>query len=110
MFAIDTIINNAFNAMEDVGGKVHVATRKLDENRMSIEISDSGGGVSEDHLAFLFNWPEPDITGGPNIHGVGLPMSRELLSEIGGSISVSNVESGLLVAIEIPYISHSNGS
>ena len=73
-----------------------------------IAISDSGRGIPRENLPFLF---EPFFTTKPDGTGLGLPITREIVHQHGGTISVQSSEGkGTTFSINLPVISHGNSS
>ena len=99
------ILLNSLHAL-DVRGvegeKVLEVRRKLQEDRIIIEVSDNGVGMSESVRAHAF---EPFFTtkeAGKGT-GLGLYISRNVMEESGGSISLEdNPGGGVRVVIEFP--------
>ncbi len=80
------LIVNALQAMPD-GGTLTLATRDEADDAVTIEVADSGAGLSEELLARLF---QPFVTRRPDGTGLGLWISRSLVQRYGGDISASN--------------------
>ena len=96
------LINNAIDAAaEDVGGAGLVTVRVTSAaRRVSIEIEDNGPGVASDVASHLF---EPFVTTKPQGMGLGLALSRELISAHGGTISWEAADPhGARFVIELP--------
>ncbi len=73
-------------------------TRYADFVRLAV--SDTGAGISKEHLAKLFT---PFFTTKSNGTGLGLSISRAILREHGGGISISSVQGeGTKVFVDIP--------
>ncbi|MEI7613307.1 MAG: ATP-binding protein, partial [Betaproteobacteria bacterium] len=87
------LLINALDAVGEVAGqRIHV--RVSDEgHQVSVSIHDGGAGIPEDVLAHLF---EPFFTTKPvgKGLGLGLPISRMIISELGGRIEARNHETG----------------
>jgi two-component system NtrC family sensor kinase len=96
------LVNNAVDAiLEDSNeGDLWVSTRARDES-LIVEFKDSGPGVKDASRVF-----DPFYTTKPVGKGTGLGLSicYGIVTEHGGSISVSNVQpSGACFTIELPY-------
>jgi PAS domain S-box-containing protein len=108
-------INLFFNAVEamEPGGSLSVSTdhgparASGSEDRtappqLRITIQDTGAGVLAEHLGRLF---EPFFTTKPKGTGLGLPITRRIIEEHGGSISVqSELHRGTAFAVILPLI------
>lgn len=90
--AIGNIILNAVDAMP-VGGTLTVAVsreRVNDISHVAVHISDTGEGITEENLDKIF---EPFFTTRVAKRGIGLglPISKKLMEELGGFISVKSL-------------------
>jgi len=89
--AINNVLSNAIEAMPD-GGILTVATRKEDmkgSSYISVDISDTGEGIPEDHLEQIF---EPFYSSKISGHGAGLGLSicKKIVEDHGGFIRVKS--------------------
>jgi two-component system, NtrC family, sensor histidine kinase HydH len=92
------LIKNAAEAMT-AGGRLGVRTYKLEQN-MFIEISDTGKGISPEHLSNLFR---PFFTTKKKGTGLGLAVSYKLVQDHNGDIQVSSeVNQGTRVVVQLP--------
>jgi signal transduction histidine kinase len=106
--------NLFFNAIEAIGqnGEITVATSIVRRRRgaartrstrapsFQITIRDTGMGIPKEQLAQLF---EPFFSTKPNGTGLGLPITREIIQQQGGTISVeSEVKRGTTFCIMLP--------
>jgi two-component system NtrC family sensor kinase len=87
---LDNLLANAIDALGPDGGTVEVTTVR-DGDRLSIEIADTGHGISPDVLANIF---EPFFsTKGPGKgYGLGLAISLTIAELLGGGITVETKE------------------
>jgi signal transduction histidine kinase len=97
------VINNAIDAAAEAGrlpGCVTVRVAALDK-WVQIEVEDNGPGVSDVVAKQLF---EPFVTTKPSGMGLGLALSRELISAHGGTIDWERVrpDGGARFTIELP--------
>jgi len=94
------LIMNAADAME-VGNRITLATG-LSDSRVWLSCSDTGKGISQEHLTRIF---DPFFTTKPpgKGTGLGLHLTRTILEECGGQISVISQEGlGSTFTIDFP--------
>jgi PAS domain S-box-containing protein len=96
------VILNAADAMPG-GGSLTILSKTSElggEKFLQISISDTGHGISPDHLGDIF---KPFFTTKVRGTGLGLPICRKIMEEHCGDISVkSNVGKGTTVEVMIP--------
>jgi signal transduction histidine kinase len=103
------ILLNALAAMNS-GGQLLVATEivvsqqafsgSAPKKQLQVSISDTGVGIAPEHLPRLF---EPFFTTKPEGNGLGLAISRRIILEHGGTISVeSELGKGTAFRIRLP--------
>jgi two-component system cell cycle sensor histidine kinase/response regulator CckA len=95
------LVMNARDAMVD-GGRLVVGTRRLDDERAELTVSDSGPGFSKDALAHLFveGFTTKRDRGGS---GRGLAAIHAIVRGAGGVIEVESVVGmGATVIIRLP--------
>jgi signal transduction histidine kinase len=95
------IINNAFASMK-TGGSVTIRAMIMADTRVQIEITDTGCGISQENLRFIF---EPFFSTKTEVGGTGLGLSitYSLAKELGGRIEVeSKVGKGTTFMINLP--------
>jgi len=80
---------NSRDAMPD-GGTIAVAA-KLAPSKIEITVSDEGSGIAPDLMAKIFT---PFFTTKPTGSGLGLSMARDVMTRIGGKITVENRSTG----------------
>ena len=96
--AIQNLISNGFDAMPD-GGRLLVKT-ELENQHLAIRISDSGEGICHEEQASLFT---PFFTTKVDGTGLGLVLSRQIITEHGGSIHFESEEGeGATFIVELP--------
>jgi putative PEP-CTERM system histidine kinase len=98
-----TITNFIKNALEatPAGGRVHV-TLALDHNRAVITIEDTGSGMDWDFIHNRLFKPFETTKSGKGM-GIGVYLSREYISELGGSLNVmSALGEGTTITITLP--------
>lgn len=110
--ALVNILTNSRHAVESapqvaaVGGvalasepAIRIVTR-AEHGRLSITVSDRGVGIAADDLAHIF---DPYFTTRRAGTGLGLPIARNIVEGLGGSIAVSSrAGEGTEIRIELP--------
>lgn len=83
------LLSNAFKFTPE-GGTITVATHQSATN-FYLEVKDSGSGIAEQDLALIFDrfYQSPHIKNGEGM-GVGLALSKELVTLHGGTIEARN--------------------
>ena len=95
---LDNLIRNAIDAMPE-GGKITLDASK-DNDTITIKVSDTGIGISEESLVKLFT---PFFTTKDKGLGLGLAYCKRAVEAHNGKISVESVENqGTTFTIEIP--------
>lgn len=112
IFAMTQVI---FNSIEFTphGGKIAVSAKKTD-NYVDLIIDDSGEGVDEDELPYVFTAgfmgdeaPNPDDTR----TGMGLFITRSVLQKLGGEcMAESSKGKGMRIIIRLPAMNEENSS
>ncbi len=83
--AFGTILDNAFEAIEECGA-IHVKLFPKDDF-IGIEISDTGCGIPEESLGAIF---DPFFSTKPDRVGINLATAHRIIKEQGGTIQVSS--------------------
>ncbi|MCB9934246.1 MAG: hypothetical protein H6840_01010 [Planctomycetes bacterium] len=82
--ALSNVAVNAAEAMREEGGRLTI--RAAETGRLvAVEIEDNGPGISEEVRGRLF---EPFVTGKADGTGLGLPIARRLLRDLGGDLEM----------------------
>jgi signal transduction histidine kinase len=96
--ALRNLMENAIRATS-AGGTVEMALKVMDEE-IEISVTDSGTGVSDSALGRIF---EPYFSTDASGTGLGLPISRRILEEHGGTLTAHHAEEGgLRVVARLP--------
>jgi signal transduction histidine kinase len=79
------VLNLVLNAVDatEKGGHIHISA-KLDEHHLALRVEDDGRGISLADQCRLF---QPYFTTKPRGTGLGLFISRQIVEELGGSLS-----------------------
>jgi len=97
--ALMNLLLNAVEATQQQG-EVAVSLRRKDGS-VAIEVRDSGAGLSREQQQHLF---EAFYTTKPDGTGLGLAVSRELVTEMGGTLTYRNGSPGATFVIELPAV------
>jgi signal transduction histidine kinase len=99
--AFETVIRNVLQNAVLHGSATHVDVRvAASGDRVRIEIEDNGSGVPQATLAHLGEaFARPSPTSGT---GMGLHVSRRLVTRLDGSMHFGTTGSGFVVTIELP--------
>jgi signal transduction histidine kinase len=95
-------VNLFLNSLEAMPphGILTVGTGPSDDRNVRVTVTDTGPGISPEIIDRLF---EPFFTTKPNGTGLGLPITRRIIYEHGGSISVeSQPNKGATFTILLP--------
>lgn len=95
------LLRNALDAMADKPRKCLKISLHADEQLWRLSVSDSGGGIPEEHLSNVF---DPFFTTKPvgDGLGLGLAVSYAIVHELGGRLSVVNDEDGAVFTLSLP--------
>jgi signal transduction histidine kinase len=97
--ALVNMLVNARHATNGTGMPVALSTR-IDIDRVRITIADRGVGISADDLARVF---DPYFTTKRGGTGLGLPIAKNIVEGLGGSLTVSSIPGhGTEIRIELP--------
>jgi signal transduction histidine kinase len=95
------LLTNAFNHTESGSIVVNTNTRRIDSSvdEMIMTVSDNGSGISSKRLEDIYNPFETHENGG----GLGLYISKHIISLMDGSIDIKSTEGeGTVVSLRIP--------
>ncbi len=98
--AFSNLIRNALEAMEHSDPKELTLTTRVDEERVSVAIKDTGCGIPEEVKPHLFQ--AFYTSKGPKHAGIGLYVARELLAPYEPSFGFSSGEKGTLLEVHFP--------
>jgi len=90
--ALINLLRNAEQALADQqDGEIRLESKLNQRGRVTIEVTDNGPGIKEDILNKIF---VPYFTTKPEGSGIGLSLTRQIMTYHGGFISVCNQEKG----------------
>lgn len=94
------VLNNALAAVPD-GGRIKIASQDLNEEFISVSITDNGCGMSEETLKRMF---EPFFTTKKGTGtGLGMSITYGIVKRLGGDIRVeSRLDQGTTVTVLLP--------
>jgi len=102
------LLNLLFNALKftPAGGKVEVKAKR-ESGQLVLEVSDTGTGISEEQLPFIFDrfW-QADTSSERKYRGVGIGLAlvKELVEVQGGNVAVtSTIGKGTQFTVRLPY-------
>ena len=73
---------------------------KISNNHVELQVSDTGQGIPEDKLAFIF---KPFFTTKPKGTGLGLSLSKQIIEQHDGEIwAESKIDTGTTIFISLP--------
>ncbi len=84
------VVKNAQEAMPE-GGTLSVSTSMDDARYVFVEVRDTGPGIPDENMGKLFN---PFFSTKDKGAGLGLPMTRKIMGDMGGDVEVGNNSDG----------------
>lgn len=105
--ALRNLVSNAIRYNRE-GGSVYITIGESSEDRVRIDIRDTGEGIPEDQIPLLFAPFERlgATSGSVEGTGLGLTICRALLGSMDGSVSVTSVHGqGATFSVELPSAS-----
>jgi two-component system NtrC family sensor kinase len=95
------LMTNAVDAMPK-GGTLRVVVRETPQNKVRVEVSDTGHGISDELMTRIFDpWVSTKKPGRGT--GLGLAIARDVIAAHGGTITVaSTVGQGTTFTIDLP--------
>lgn len=95
------VVNNALDALSDVGGFIHITCYERDPV-LIIEVTDNGPGIPTNYIDNVFD-PFFTTKAVGKGTGLGLSVSYGIVKEHGGNIRAENIENGgVKFTIELP--------
>jgi two-component system nitrogen regulation sensor histidine kinase NtrY len=99
--ALRHLLENSVRAIGERRGRVAVSVERRD-GEVDLVVADSGGGVPEGNLAWLF---EPHFSTTSEGSGLGLALVRRIVARAGGRAEARNSGAGLEVRLVFPAAS-----
>lgn len=101
---LSQVIGNIISNSYKYAGTDIIISYSFQDNYLSMEIADSGGGVPEDEADLLTvkYYRGKNNSEGRDGSGLGLYISNELMKRMNGNLSCSNKKEGLAVTLLIP--------
>ncbi|TCS95439.1 ATP-binding protein [Hazenella coriacea] len=93
------VSKNAIEAMCDGGSLTIQLETHLADSQLTVKVIDTGPGIPKHVMDKIY---DPFFTTKENGTGLGLPICRQILREIGGSIYISTQTLGTTVGIKLP--------
>lgn len=100
--ALNHLIDNAVSSTP-AGGRLELRARRVDD-RCVVEIEDTGGGLSADDAAHLFEplWRSPASTRSRSGLGLGLAVAHHIVAKHGGTLTAANGGAGAVFTLTLP--------
>lgn len=100
--AINNVIKNALQAMEDIDEPELSISLKREQQYLKLSFSDNGAGMNEESLKNAFM---PNFTTKTSGMGLGLPMVKSIVENVGGKVDIQSKERvGTTVSIYFPIV------
>ncbi len=100
---ISNLINNAIEALKDSENKKIFISTYLSQKYIVVEIKDTGRGISKDVLGKIFEpFYSSNNTDTTKVRGLGLSISKQLISTYKGEIKVESSPQGSCFSILLP--------
>lgn len=96
--ALANLIQNSLDALAGESGEISVRLRR-DEDRVLLEVEDTGGGVADERIADLFSPHFSTTTAGS---GLGLALVHQVVARCHGKVAAENGVKGLIVRLDFP--------
>lgn len=93
------LCKNAIEAMDGKGSLTMQMEHDQQEKQMVVHIVDTGPGIPENLLQQVF---EPFFTTKEKGTGLGLPICKQIMKDLGGQLAISSSEKGTTFSVYIP--------
>ena len=98
--AVVNLLQNAVDAMAEAPRRVLSIAAKIEQSRMQIGISDTGVGIDPANVGKIFE--KFFTTKGDQGTGLGLHMTKQIIEDHGGTVSVHTGDRGTTFNISLP--------
>jgi signal transduction histidine kinase len=84
----NNLLTNAIKYTPEEGGVIHISTEKTDEEEVTIAVSDSGIGMTEEQLVHMFDefYKADESRHNLDSSGLGLSITKKIIEKHGGKI------------------------
>lgn len=84
----NNLLTNAIKYTPEGGGVIHISTEKTDEEEVTIAVSDSGIGMTEEQLVHMFDefYKADESRHNLDSSGLGLSITKKIIEKHGGKI------------------------
>ena len=98
---ITNLVINVIEACKPESGDISIVMKRIEENRLMLQVKDTGNGIKDDNLKWIF---DPLFTTKPFGEGTGLGLSivHNLVDELHGSIEVESKPGETFFTILLP--------
>lgn len=90
------LVRNAIDAMQDTDSPQLDLSGRLDYGRIVIKVTDNGSGIADESIGQIF---VPFFTTKRDGSGIGLSLSRQIMTAHGGDIVVTSDAGGTVVSL-----------
>jgi signal transduction histidine kinase len=100
--ALNHLVDNAV-ASTPAGGRLEMRARSVDDN-LIVEVEDTGGALSADDAAHMFEplWRSADSTKSRAGLGLGLAIAHQIVAKHRGTLTASSGSSGAVFTMTLP--------